>query len=128
MDGSRSAVGGTRAGAARVAADGDTAGGQVEVRPLSRMQQTVARRMSESRATVPDFELRVDVDIGSCVGLREQLRELGAGPLPSLNDMVVEASAARLREFPRVNGAYPRRQRRALCRTSACSASTAAAR
>jgi pyruvate dehydrogenase E2 component (dihydrolipoamide acetyltransferase) len=55
---------------------------------------------------VPEFELRVDVDMGAAVELRERLRELGADPLPSYNDMVVKAAARCLREFPRVNGAY----------------------
>jgi pyruvate dehydrogenase E2 component (dihydrolipoamide acetyltransferase) len=77
-----------------------------DVRPLSRLQQTVARRMTESRATVPDFELRVDVDMGACVELREELRTLGIDPLPSINDIIVKAAAVALREFPRVNGAY----------------------
>jgi pyruvate dehydrogenase E2 component (dihydrolipoamide acetyltransferase) len=80
--------------------------GDVEVTPLTRVQQTIARRMAESRATVPAFELRADVDMGACVELRDRLRELGADPLPSYNDMVVKASALALREFPRVNGAY----------------------
>jgi pyruvate dehydrogenase E2 component (dihydrolipoamide acetyltransferase) len=84
----------------------DTRKGAVETHKLSRSQQTVARRMAESRATVPEFELRVDVDMGACVELREQLRSLGADPLPSYNDMIVKASSVALREFPRVNAAY----------------------
>jgi pyruvate dehydrogenase E2 component (dihydrolipoamide acetyltransferase) len=62
--------------------------------------------MAESHATVPDFELRVDVDMAACVELRERLREFAADPLPSYNDMIVKASAVALREFPRVNGSY----------------------
>jgi pyruvate dehydrogenase E2 component (dihydrolipoamide acetyltransferase) len=73
---------------------------------LTRLQQTVARRMAESHATVPAFELRVDVDMSACVELRERLRELGSDPLPSYNDMIVKASAVALREFPRVNASY----------------------
>jgi pyruvate dehydrogenase E2 component (dihydrolipoamide acetyltransferase) len=84
----------------------DTGRGTAEVTALSRLQKTIARRMAESRATVPEFELRVDVDMGAAVELRERLRELGADPLPSYNDMVVMAAARCLREFPRVNGAY----------------------
>jgi pyruvate dehydrogenase E2 component (dihydrolipoamide acetyltransferase) len=42
----------------------------------------------------------------AAVELREGLRELGADPLPSYNDMVVKAAARCLREFPRVNSAY----------------------
>jgi pyruvate dehydrogenase E2 component (dihydrolipoamide acetyltransferase) len=88
------------------AARADTARGEVEVHPLSRLQQTVARRMAESRATVPAFELRVDVDMSACADLRERLRALGADPLPSYTDLIVKACAVALREFPRVNGSY----------------------
>jgi pyruvate dehydrogenase E2 component (dihydrolipoamide acetyltransferase) len=80
--------------------------GEPELQPLSRLQQTVARRMAESRATVPDFELRAEVDMTGCVALREQLRALGVDPLPSYTDLIVKAAALALREFPRVNGAY----------------------
>jgi pyruvate dehydrogenase E2 component (dihydrolipoamide acetyltransferase) len=79
--------------------------GETARRELSRLQQTVARRMAESRATVPDFELRVEVDMGAVVALREQLREVAERP-PSFNDFIVKAAALALREFPRVNGAY----------------------
>ncbi len=82
-----------------------TARGEATGQPLSRLQQTVARRMAESRATVPDFELRCEVDMSRAVALREQLREI-SDPPPSYNDFIVKAAALALREFPRVNGAY----------------------
>ncbi len=82
-----------------------SARGEVAREPLSRLQQTVARRMAESRATVPDFELRAEVDMSAAVELRAQLREL-SDPVPSYNDLLVKAAALALREFPRVNGAY----------------------
>jgi pyruvate dehydrogenase E2 component (dihydrolipoamide acetyltransferase) len=80
--------------------------GDGALQPLSRLQQTVARRMAESRATVPDFELRAEVDMSGCVELREGLRPIAGDALPSYNDMIVKAAALALREFPRVNGAY----------------------
>jgi pyruvate dehydrogenase E2 component (dihydrolipoamide acetyltransferase) len=61
--------------------------------------------MSESRATVPDIELRSEVDARELVALRERMREV-TDPLPSLNDFIVRAAALGLREFPRVNAAY----------------------
>jgi pyruvate dehydrogenase E2 component (dihydrolipoamide acetyltransferase) len=61
--------------------------------------------MAESRATVPDFELRVEIDMTGAVALREQMREVTERP-PSYNDFIVKAAALALREFPRVNGAY----------------------
>src|SRR5438270_2864433 len=79
--------------------------GETAVHELSRLQRTVARRMAESRATVPDFELRCEVDISEVVELRERLREV-TDPLPSYNDFIVKASALALRQFPRVNGSY----------------------
>jgi pyruvate dehydrogenase E2 component (dihydrolipoamide acetyltransferase) len=88
------------AAAPRTAAKGATT-----VQEPSRLQQTVARRMAESRATVPDLELRREVDMSQVVALREQLREV-SDPLPSINDFIVKAVALALREFPRVNGAY----------------------
>jgi pyruvate dehydrogenase E2 component (dihydrolipoamide acetyltransferase) len=75
------------------------------VHELSRSQQTIARRMAESRATVPDIELRAEVQAHELAALREQLREV-TDPPPSLNDFIVKASALALRRFPRVNAAY----------------------
>src|SRR3954469_16977336 len=79
--------------------------GDVDVHELSRLQQTVSRRMAESKATAPDFALSLDVDMTACVELRERLKEV-SDPAPSFNDMVVKAAAAALREHERVNGAY----------------------
>jgi pyruvate dehydrogenase E2 component (dihydrolipoamide acetyltransferase) len=61
--------------------------------------------MAESKATVPEFELRSEVDMEACVELRSELKALG-GDVPSYNDMVVKAAALALREFPRANGSY----------------------
>jgi pyruvate dehydrogenase E2 component (dihydrolipoamide acetyltransferase) len=79
--------------------------GDATTHPLTRMQQTIARRMAESRATVPDFELRAEVDMTQLVALRDQLRD-ATDTLPSYNDFIVKAVALALREFPRVNGSY----------------------
>ena len=79
--------------------------GETEVVELSRLQKTVARRMAESKATAPDFQLMMEVDMSRCVALRAQLKEVTEKP-PSYNDMVIKATALALREFPRVNGAY----------------------
>jgi pyruvate dehydrogenase E2 component (dihydrolipoamide acetyltransferase) len=72
---------------------------------LTRTQRTIARRMAESRAVVPDIELVVDVDMGACLALRAQLAQHHS-PAPSVNDLVIKACALALREHPRVNGSY----------------------
>ena len=88
--------------------EGGTGKGEATAVELSRLQQTIARRMAEAKATVPDFQVSTDVDMAEAVALREQLKELATGehPAPSLNDLVVKAAALALRELPRANGAY----------------------
>jgi pyruvate dehydrogenase E2 component (dihydrolipoamide acetyltransferase) len=86
----------------------ETAKGQVEVIELTKLQQVVARRMSESKATAPHFYLTTEVDMGAAVAARARIKEIsGEGEVvPSFNDMVVKACAIALRRFPRANGAY----------------------
>ncbi len=98
----RAGTGSVRAGAGSKAGP---AKGEPTRRELTRVQRTIARRMAESRATVPDFELRCEVDMSQAVAVREQLRAL-CDPPPSYNDLIVKAAALALTEYPRVNGAY----------------------
>ncbi len=79
--------------------------GEVQIEELTRLQQTVSRRMAESKATAPDFSIALTVDMTAAVELRTRLKEI-SDPVPSFNDMVVKAAANALREHPRVNGAY----------------------
>jgi pyruvate dehydrogenase E2 component (dihydrolipoamide acetyltransferase) len=93
-----------------------TAKGQTTEVELTRTQQTIARRMAESKATIPDFSIQSDVDMEECVALRTELKRLahpaageepGTQPAaPTYNDMVVKACALALREHPRANGSY----------------------
>ncbi len=86
--------------------DVSTAKGQTTTQELSRMQQTIARRMAESKATIPDFTLQSDVDMEACVALRAELKRISSHDAPTYNDMVVKAAALALREHPRANGSY----------------------
>jgi pyruvate dehydrogenase E2 component (dihydrolipoamide acetyltransferase) len=92
---------------AGAAANGAQGRGAVQTVELSKLQQTIARRMAESKATAPEFAISTVVDMAPAVALRAQLKALaGDAPAPSFNDMVVKAAALALREFPRANGAY----------------------
>ncbi len=86
----------------------ETAKGQTTYEDLSKLQQTIARRMAESKATAPHFYLEAEVDMTAAVEARARLRKLAreGEVVPSFNDMVVKASALALRQFPRANGAY----------------------
>jgi pyruvate dehydrogenase E2 component (dihydrolipoamide acetyltransferase) len=80
--------------------------GETTTQSLTRLQQTVARRMAESKATIPDFSLQSDVEMDACVRLRAELKQISSSEAPTYNDMVVKACALALREHPRANGSY----------------------
>lgn len=81
-----------------------TRGQATPIEPTS-AQQTVARRMAESKATAPEFFVETEVDMTTCVAYREQLRSM-VSPLPSFNDFVIKSAAQALRQYPNVNAAY----------------------
>jgi pyruvate dehydrogenase E2 component (dihydrolipoamide acetyltransferase) len=91
-----------------VAEKPETAKGQVEVVELTKLQQTVARRMAESKATAPHFYLQAEIDMTAAVEGRAKLKASAkeGEVVPTFNDMVVKACALALRDFPRANGAY----------------------
>ncbi|MBV9605726.1 MAG: 2-oxo acid dehydrogenase subunit E2 [Solirubrobacterales bacterium] len=72
------------------------------------MQTQIAQRMAESKATIPDFTLQVDVAMENAVALRDQLRKAvrTGDVVPSYNDLVVKACGLALREHDRANAAY----------------------
>jgi pyruvate dehydrogenase E2 component (dihydrolipoamide acetyltransferase) len=82
--------------------------GSVETVELNRLQQTVSRRMAESKATAPHFYLRAEIDMSRAVEVRAGFKETAAEgeTVPSLNDIVVKAVATALTHHPRANGAY----------------------
>ncbi|HEY1854252.1 MAG TPA: dihydrolipoamide acetyltransferase family protein, partial [Solirubrobacterales bacterium] len=86
----------------------ETAKGETRVEELSKLQEVIARRMAESKATAPHFYLEATIDMSSAVAARARLKAATpeGGVVPSFNDLVIKACALALREFPRANGAY----------------------
>ncbi len=70
----------------------------------TRTQTVIARRMAESRSTIPAFDVSVEADVTALLALRAELKQ--AGRVASVNDFVVKAAALTLREHPRANGAW----------------------
>ena len=79
--------------------------GEVSVHEPTPTQATIARRMVESATTIPVFTVSADIDVSQIVTSRREARERGE-EAPSVNDFVVKAAAATLREFPRFNASY----------------------
>jgi pyruvate dehydrogenase E2 component (dihydrolipoamide acetyltransferase) len=81
--------------------------GAATTRSLSRLQQTIAARMAEAKATIPHFQVQTEVHADALLALRAQMRdEATVDPVPSVNDLIVKASALALREFPLANGSF----------------------
>jgi pyruvate dehydrogenase E2 component (dihydrolipoamide acetyltransferase) len=73
--------------------------------PLSPAQRTIAKRMTSSRTTIPDFTLTFDVDFTAALAMRHELNAAASANV-SINDVIVKAVALTLREFPRLNASF----------------------
>lgn len=73
--------------------------------PHSGMRRTIARRLLESKTTVPHFYLKADCRVDALLALREQVNAVAPRKV-SVNDIVVKAVAAALREEPAMNVAW----------------------
>jgi pyruvate dehydrogenase E2 component (dihydrolipoamide acetyltransferase) len=80
------------------------------VEELSRVQQLIARRMAEAKATIPHFQVQTEVVMDKATAMRAELKALAKGDeeqlAPSVNDLTVKACALALRRHPRANGSY----------------------
>jgi pyruvate dehydrogenase E2 component (dihydrolipoamide acetyltransferase) len=80
--------------------------------PVGGMRQTIARRLLESKVTVPHFYLEVEVDAAPLMAMRESLNKRlaeagGADAVKlSVNDFILKASAEALRRVPAVNASW----------------------
>jgi pyruvate dehydrogenase E2 component (dihydrolipoamide acetyltransferase) len=82
-------------------------GPEVEHEELTRTQTIVARRMVESKTTVPHFYLTTEVRMDEAVRVQKQLRETVAGAAKlTISDLVMRASAMALRLHPEVNASW----------------------
>jgi pyruvate dehydrogenase E2 component (dihydrolipoamide acetyltransferase) len=83
-------------------------GPETEEIPTSRLRQAIARRMVESKTTVPHFYVTTEIDMGLVMDLRKQVNNTleAKGVKVSVNDMIVKAVALALREFPNLNASF----------------------
>jgi pyruvate dehydrogenase E2 component (dihydrolipoamide acetyltransferase) len=83
--------------------------GSYELVPHDGMRKTIAKRLVESKQTIPHFYVSVDCELDTLLALRAQLND--AAPRKdsapayklSVNDMVIKALALALRDVPDAN-------------------------
>ncbi len=74
---------------------------------LTKLRQAIARRMTESKTSVPHFYVTHEYKMDAVMALRKQINEL----LPdneklSVNDFIVKAVALTLRQYPNLNASF----------------------
>ena len=76
--------------------------------PHTSIRKVIARRMLESKQTVPHFYLTVDLEIDSLLAARQAINAVAEkkGSKVSVNDMVIKACAKALRDHPECNASW----------------------
>ena len=70
--------------------------------PHTSMRKAIARRLTESKSTVPHFYLNADCQVDELLALRKKINESSSVKI-SVNDMVVRAVAAAFMDVPEAN-------------------------
>lgn len=76
--------------------------------PLSNMRATIAKRLVESKTTIPHYQVTVSARVDSLMELRGQLNEQLAdqGVKLSVNDFLVRACALAMHQHPFINSSW----------------------
>jgi pyruvate dehydrogenase E2 component (dihydrolipoamide acetyltransferase) len=75
-------------------------------RPLTAMRRVIARRLTESKQTVPHFYLTVDCEIDELLKFRSELNAKSDAYRISVNDFLIRAAALALRQVPAANASW----------------------
>jgi pyruvate dehydrogenase E2 component (dihydrolipoamide acetyltransferase) len=76
--------------------------------PHTAIRKVIARRMLESKQTVPHFYLTVDLEIDALLAARQAINDVARkqGAKVSVNDMVIKACAKALHDHPDCNASW----------------------
>jgi pyruvate dehydrogenase E2 component (dihydrolipoamide acetyltransferase) len=87
--------------------------GSFEEMPLDGMRKTIAKRLVESKQTIPHFYLSLDCELDALMALREQINNAAGKDKDgkpayklSVNDFVIKAMALALQQVPNANAVW----------------------
>ncbi len=84
----------------------DLLGMEYRIEALSMMRKTIARRLTESKQSVPHFYLTVECEIDKLLALRKDLNGRSDAYKISVNDFVIRAVALSLKKVPAANASF----------------------
>jgi len=74
---------------------------------LTRLRQAIARRMTESKTSIPHFYVTHEYKMDALMAMRKQINDyLPENEKLSVNDFIIKAVALTLREFPNLNASF----------------------
>ena len=92
-----------KASAAPAAAEAEA----FELQPHTSMRKVIARRLTESKQTVPHFYLTIDCELDELLRVRKEMNNRAPeGVKVSVNDFVIKALAVALRRVPTANASW----------------------
>ena len=74
--------------------------------PLTNIRKIIAARMLQSTSSIPSFTAEVEVDMGACVQLRDQINQKTEGLKISFNDIIAKCFAKCVETYPLINASY----------------------
>ncbi len=75
--------------------------------PLTRMRQQIARTTVGSKTTIPHFYVSTDIDMTDAMSLRKEINASLEGDVRvSVNDLVIKACVHTIKSFPKFNSSY----------------------
>jgi len=83
--------------------------GTFQEQPIDAMRRAIARRLTESKQTIPHFYLTIDLEVDALMALREQRNAAlpsQASAKLSVNDLILKAWGLALRIVPRANAVW----------------------
>jgi pyruvate dehydrogenase E2 component (dihydrolipoamide acetyltransferase) len=72
---------------------------------VSQMRKVIAKRLAESKFGAPHFYLTMEINMDKAIEARKSMNEIAPVKI-SFNDMVIKATAAALRQHPKVNSSW----------------------
>lgn len=81
--------------------------GAYDLEPITNMRKVIAKRLVESKQTVPHFYLNIECNLDKILLLREDVnKDLEKDKKISVNDFIIKASSVALARVPEVNSSW----------------------
>ena len=82
-------------------------GVEYEVQPLTKMRETIAKRMLESVDTIPMYHETIAIDMRAVIALRQGIKQ---NIKVSYNDIIMKCLCVAIKSYPLINASYMRNE------------------